>query len=327
MGEYALEASELTELTLKPCAFSHLCLAYSSELNRRLRAVVETSIAGTYDHRRKVAFYQVSEALSGASGACRCLPEHAWLLYRGCSDEVPTNAIVAAAELLEHSCDSLPLRWMSLAHSSPWVYYGLSIIKQDLEVFQPKAAPQLVLVPDCSAVECALSLIEESSPHVAEVIRTAISAIVFARGDGLLSASTPMTFGAIYLGVRPTWTTVDCVDLLVHETAHHELVMRSAFVRFLRNPFDVVQSPLRPDRRPLEAVLHAVFVLSRVVDVLKVLANLQDASIRDQAVHKLSSYVIAFDEGILTLRHSAEWTRAGAFLFEQLSRDVGISGA
>jgi hypothetical protein len=322
MRKYSIETSDVTELMLRPSAFSRLFMAYSSEVNCRLRAAIATSVERAYDHRRR-AFFRISEALSSGLSASRCLPEHTWLLYRGCSDEVPTDAIVSAAQMLEYSSDSSPLRWMWKGQASPWVYYGLSLIQQDLQSFYPKAAPQLAVEPYCSAIESALSLIDSSIPHVAQVIRKAISTVVFASGDSLQSASTPMTFGAIYLGVRPTWTAVDYADLLVHETAHHELVMRSAFVRFLTNPFDIVRSPLRHDRRPLEAVLHAVFVLTRVLDVMKAFAKLEDASIRERAVEKLNYYAVLLNEGILTLRQSAEWTRAGTHLFEQLGQNAG----
>ena len=83
--------------------------------------------------------------------------------------------------------------------------------------------------------------------------------------DGFNGASTFFLWGASLLNADPKRSTIAMVDLLVHESSHVLLFGVSAEGALTENSGrERYDSPLRRDKRPIDGILHACFVATRV---------------------------------------------------------------
>lgn len=254
-----------------------------------------------------------------------CTPVQTWLLNKGLSPPLlSADYLEAAIELLQTSRTkpAAPLRCLSDEDTVPWIGYGISVIEQELNA---NAGIDCRLAPGGSnlawaepEVHRAMQLIAMAWPEAAQQLKELIRTVVLLRGHGLRSSSLPFTFGAIYLCPKSEWTIVDFADLLVHEAAHHSLEIKSSLLRFLENPQEMAASPLRPDARPVDAVLHAVFVLLRVSYLMNALLHYPEAETRDAAERLFNRYYARLAEGLASLESVAVWTDWGDRLFNNM---------
>ena len=139
----------------------------------------------------------------------------------------------------------------------------------------------------------------------------------------LRSATCARTFGAIFVSTEETAEALRMFEVLVHESAHHALSLRERFTTFVDNPDDTASHPLRPDPRPLHGVLHAAFVLARLVTAVERYlrdagtSRLLDAARCRDRLAELREQLVAV---LAVLDDRARWTADGARLRTSLGR-------
>ena len=119
-------------------------------------------------------------------------------------------------------------------------------------------------------VEEGLSLLQLADPHWHDEIRNLLPMVV--AGSGPLDtanmfngASTFFFWGGCLVNAQVRRSPVSIIDLLVHESSHLLLFGLSADGALLSNGGEErYTSPLRADPRPIDGILHAVFVATRV---------------------------------------------------------------
>lgn len=121
-----------------------------------------------------------------------------------------------------------------------------------------------------------LDLLKTLDPSLFLEMKSYVSRIKFFSSDALNSVTSPRYFGAIYM--RLPFTEEDpetfFLDTLVHETSHlHLFAIIDRNILILNDEQDLYSSPLKKDKRPMVGVFHAVFVLARMVRILRRYCN------------------------------------------------------
>ena len=114
-----------------------------------------------------------------------------------------------------------------------------------------------------------LKYLGRHDPDGLDEIYSLISEISFINTESLNAGSSFPIYGCLYLNIlreSEPWTAY--LEHVVHETAHHLLFAIWAFDPILKStPAQTFLSPLRKEPRPLSAIFHQMFVLSRVLRV------------------------------------------------------------
>jgi HEXXH motif-containing protein len=201
------------------------------------------------------------------------------------------------------------------------VNYGLSRLRIDI----PNINEKSIFGLNNSAISQIWSLILEALDLIKICWRDAgtecsllIREVVLISGPWLRSATLNSTFGVIYLCPRNDWTVANYVDLIIHETGHHSLEVKSSMLEFLRNPSEFGASPLRDGHRPMYAVLHAAFVLARVVSALRRIIDKGPASLNDNLRELEIMYREKLRDACAALENCAKWTIPGEALFDEI---------
>ena len=119
-------------------------------------------------------------------------------------------------------------------------------------------------------VEEGLSLLRLADPPWHDEVRSLLPMIVAGSGpldtaDMFNGASTFFFWGGSLINAQVRRSPVSIIDLLVHESSHLLLFGLSADGALLSNGGEErYTSPLRADPRPIDGILHASFVASRV---------------------------------------------------------------
>ncbi|KUO94917.1 hypothetical protein ATW55_15450 [Ferroacidibacillus organovorans] len=206
----------------------------------------------------------------------------------------------------------------------PWVTFGLRTIESSLalENGDLKLMDQALAKPHYFKILDSLELLRGCCAEAWEEVTGLLTTCVFVQSTSLRSSSVPSTFGAIYISPKHDWVIPNYIDLLVHESSHYSLYIKSKLAKFLNNPTQLAKSPLRDDRRPLIAVLHAVYVLVRVSFVLKRWIEL-DYPNRDVASELYEQYRLKAKHGLTVLHDTGEWTVDGVELLRNFDKSVG----
>jgi hypothetical protein len=148
-----------------------------------------------------------------------------------------------------------------------WLREGLQEVVRSLNWGEESVASVVteLPVPVSRSVELSRLALSRVWPAAWVEHNTLVHYLVFAEGP-LRSATVQSTFGVVYAEVGEASDPLRMYELLLHETAHHSLALRERFTQFLKNPDAVGAHALRPDPRPLRGVLHAAFVMCRLVE-------------------------------------------------------------
>ena len=170
------------------------------------------------------------------------------------------------------------------------------------------------LVAARTALAAATALVRSADPDLADEVDALIREVVFARagdgGPGFGGATTFYLWGAILLNVEAIGDIQSLAENLVHEAAHARLLGATHAVPMVRNPPDQrFASPLRPDARPMEGIVHANYVIAR----LHYLAGRTLEGTGRAA--RLSEYRAMFDAADAIVAAEARFTEDGAALY------------
>ena len=121
-------------------------------------------------------------------------------------------------------------------------------------------------------VDAAFALLESADPESAAETRTLLREIVLASGDSgpadamtFDGASSFMLWGAFIVNVQTHADRLDMVQTIAHESTHTLLFGLCADGPLADNDDrERYASPLRPDARPMDGILHATCVCARV---------------------------------------------------------------
>ncbi|MEM4989318.1 HEXXH motif-containing putative peptide modification protein [Collimonas sp. H4R21] len=182
----------------------------------------------------------------------------------------------------------------------------------------------------------ALVLLKNSPAHVYfdELCRY-ISTIGLYDGIGISGWSSEQHIGAIFIrnstgsgelreGVEATVVNapplVYYVEQLIHETAHVHLdLLMETHKLFLNDNEAKYVSPIRFDLRPMRGVFHAVFVLTRIYNVLR---SINFSEERDENYRLARCKVIEgkVKSGLKEIHKNAVLTESGRFLLEDMAK-------
>ena len=164
-----------------------------------------------------------------------------------------------------------------------------------------------------------LLLIGPADPALAGEIDLFGRTIILARstrpGRGFGGITTPFLWGAVVLNPERWRDRLALAEALAHENAHALLFGLAEGQPLSAN--DRAQrfaSPLRSDPRPMEGIVHATFVLARMIACLERLLAMKSLSPdeRDQAVAALHRHRMGFLDGLAVIDAHARLTDRGS---------------
>jgi HEXXH motif-containing protein len=169
-------------------------------------------------------------------------------------------------------------------------------------------------------VSDALALLDAGFPEMAEEICVLLHEIVLAAGTaepGALSftaASSYMLWGAMLFNAVEPLSRLDIAQSLAHESGHNLLFGLCTDGPLVENPDDeFYPSPLRADPRPMDGVVHAVYIVARMhMTVQRLLeAGMLEPGERAGAEEDLATHLRNFEKGDRTIRDAARLTPIG----------------
>jgi len=180
------------------------------------------------------------------------------------------------------------------------------------------------LAAAADALRAATRLVEAAAPDLAAEVAALVREVVFAAngegGPAFGGATTFYLWGATLLNVEAIGDVPRLAENLVHEAAHARLLGATHGRPLVLNPpQDRFASPLRPDARPMDGIVHANYVIAR----LHYLAR--RAMEGEERATRLAEYGRLFDAGDLIVAEEARFTAEGAALYGA-ARDYMRSG-
>ncbi|MEA2663115.1 MAG: hypothetical protein QOI11_59 [Candidatus Eremiobacteraeota bacterium] len=138
--------------------------------------------------------------------------------------------------------------------------------------------------------------------------------------DGVVLRGMTAThaFGAIFLRIPPRDddAVTYWIEHLVHEISHLKLELLAQHGRLVLNPPEErYPPPIRKDPRPMAGIVHATFVLARMVRVFRALVALGHGPAH---AARLDALTAQFEQGLGTLRAHARWTEHGRGIADTL---------
>lgn len=174
-------------------------------------------------------------------------------------------------------------------------------------------------------LQCAFDLVGASWPSAKIELEVYVREVVLVSGRWFRSSSISSAFGAVFLLPRSEWNPVHYADLLLHECAHHALYVKESLVRFLDNPDEYATGSLRDDARPIRNLMHALFVLARVLFGLRSIAMIAPVTLRPTAQQLIREYDAHFDKIRRVVRELARPTQYGIMLLDDVDQLVATS--
>ena len=185
-------------------------------------------------------------------------------------------------------------------------------------------------------IAIALDYLRDVSPGLANELEEIITAIFVVRGvaasqeyageKDFEGVSALRAFGGIVCNAKPDYSIAACALVLVHEHAHNVLFALSPLQGVVTNADDeLYSSPLRIDPRPMEGILHATFVLARMIYWLELMRRAKPADSSDvQYANKmLKDLTPRYYEGVETINRYGKLTDQGRLAMAQAAQFMG----
>ena len=123
----------------------------------------------------------------------------------------------------------------------------------------------------------AIDICSQMDPELGWLIKEFVRKIVICESSDLIGCSLQSYPGIIFMAPTSDWDVYMYADTIIHELSHQELYIRQLVDPILFRS-EVLFNPIRNQPRPAIAVVHAAFVLFRVVYYLKKLKKYGDTS-------------------------------------------------
>ena len=178
------------------------------------------------------------------------------------------------------------------------------------------ALPPELFAPAASRVRGALALLDAGAPDIAGELRTLVHEIVLVGkgSDRYFGASSFQLWGALFLKLNAQASRVEIAEQLAHECAHALLFGFGMGKPLVENePDELYPSPLRSDKRPMDGVVHATYVIARMhYTACRLLAS---GLLTDEEAHeargRIERNARGYAEGVAVVDAGARWTEAG----------------
>ena len=273
-----LDASRETAAEAAPWAIAP-SLPRVEALDKGLRLRLADSLA----YLAEVASLPDSDAalLASVTGALRSGPVSPWVfcLYSKLVAETAKSprgdvdgafaaigeaaALSARPGIVSFRDPALPPEW--------WDHFRLLFDTDRQRSFKPKPPDQDNFASCADTIATALAILERGDPEFHREVTSLVRMMVLAApgstdpSDRFNGASTFFLWGASLLNSDAKRSIIAMIDLLVHESSHVLLFGISADGALTENSgSERYDSPLRPDKRPIDGIFHACFVATRV---------------------------------------------------------------
>lgn len=164
------------------------------------------------------------------------------------------------------------------------------------------------------------ALVQEYLPLVAEEMRLLLRLVVPVGYDDEkhLSASYQEYVGAIYMTLHPNLMTM--TEALVHEFQHNKINAAFHHDAMLENAFwPLVQSPVRPDPRPLHGVVLAVHAFQPIAWLYRAMADAGHPMSEQRDWQRRAGVILGkIHDGAVTVLGQGEPTAVGRQLFREM---------
>lgn len=184
----------------------------------------------------------------------------------------------------------------------------------------------LDLAPYKSAIAEALKLVEFADPKIKAEFDALVTRIKLFQGRVLRGETNTRVYGAVFLRLPPQdWDqSVYWIEHLVHEIAHLRLELLRVHDPLVENDLTPrFRAPFRRDPRPMLGVLHATFVVARMMRVLSILQKRRPKAIYADRLRSLAS---KFEIGMTSLSDDGKFTPLGKVVVDSL-REVAYDSA
>jgi len=197
-------------------------------------------------------------------------------------------------------------------------------------LFEFSAPPSTEAKQATLQITAAMELIERCLPGLAGEIDETIVWVVVASGHakpntGVENArfgggSTFKAYGSVLLNCDPANSVSDRALSIVHEATHNALFAFAPGDGLVENDLqDRFRSPLRRDKRPIEGIYHATFVIARLAYTVRQMmaSGRLDRAQREQVEQALPEYRARFNNGMAVLNDHARYTGLGRDAIDQ----------
>lgn len=299
------------------------CQVFHRNLFKRLVAMVQSFA----ERHGDAGLAEQATALAKRTGRVRVGPEHAWAVFENVLSRPGDTSLAERLDLARRLLatvveerEEFRLGSSAAARRLPWALEGLVRLDRQIQEDQGVDA-QLGL--DNVLAEPAERLLYEAveclhrfwSPAARQIERL-VQEIVWFSAPKQESSTDPSVFGAVYLNPTPRWTVPWFVEVMLHETAHLSLYIKQSIDPLVVNAQERTHSPFRPDLRPMTGVLHATFVLTRMVHGLSLYVSSNEALPDKEGAHSLLGDIWPrLENGLETLRTKARFSPKGEELF------------
>lgn len=167
-----------------------------------------------------------------------------------------------------------------------------------------------------------LELIGLTWPELQREALTLTDSITLVDGYPFVGGSSITCYGATFFNLDPAWSDLAFADHIVHECAHQRLHAEVEVEPALANPqARSAASPIRPDPRPLEGILHATLVFLRLSLFLERVIDGADGVDGHDSLTRFHRHVLGFYGGMKVLTNEAVFTEKGQELFELMAEE------
>ena len=178
------------------------------------------------------------------------------------SDILMAGSLPAGEAIVSFRDPTLPASW--------WDHFVVLLDTDSERIFSPQTAAPATFAFCKREVEEGLSLLRLADAPWYDEVRRLLRLVVVGSApldtDDLFNGTSTFFFwGGSLINAEARRSPVSIIDLLIHESSHLLLFGLSADGALLSNKGEErYSSPLRSDPRPIDGILHACFVSSRV---------------------------------------------------------------
>lgn len=166
-------------------------------------------------------------------------------------------------------------------------------------------------------LQIGLGVLKRCWPESYAQISELVTHVAWHNAPNHMSSTDPASFGAVYINPHASWPVAQLIETILHESGHLCLMVQQTFDSLITNPNFITDSPLRKDPRPLKGVLHAVYVLSRMIKGYQKVLEANELPTEHAFIKRqLELNSIAFHRGLQTLNEHAELTEEGIGFLE-----------
>lgn len=174
-----------------------------------------------------------------------------------------------------------------------------------------------------SSIQHGLKILEEKFPDFFSEFQELVSEILLLKAQGLIQGSSSDLFGMIYKSYLSPWEKItDVLEFIIHEQSHLYVYSLNKDDPLVLNSTGVHHSPIRKEIRPIMGIYHAVFILARVIYVLKKACTLKiiPENENDYCQKFIKEYNTYLTEGLDTLNTHAQMTPLGKKLIDSATK-------